>query len=460
MRDGFRSIAAPPSTTYTTRVLEVKAGAETEVKDGGPGHQADPEAEGHLPPLKTSQALYYSAGGIAGGLVFTMMNNALPLFLLSYTMPLGLPAFLNPGGPVPATIAALLTNERSLFGGLIQPFVGQLSDRTRSPIGKRSPYILGGGLLSALAICLLGFHPPFWAMVLAVTLSGIFLFVALGPYATLLADIATPGTRGRIGGLMALAGVLGAVCFTVLSMLLWAQSKVVVFLLVAVGTVTSLAVVAFGVHEPPSLSLRPMQKETVRDLWHEVAADKPLARYIAAMGVYWLGAGAAAPFITRFGVVELGVPEANSFTLLLVIVLATAVGAVISGYLADRYGKKRILQPALVLFAVAAMAGSQVRDVGVALPVMLLVGLGNAAPTALHIPLLADLVDKQRAGALMGFGNMVWSVAQPVGSLLAGTMVDFSGSYRWVFVFAAVCMAIAALMLSRVPNKSREAAGT
>ena len=52
---------------------------------------------------------------IAGGLVFTMMNNSLPLFLLAYTMPLGLPLFLNPGGPIPATIVALLTNERSLL---------------------------------------------------------------------------------------------------------------------------------------------------------------------------------------------------------------------------------------------------------------------------------------------------------------------------------------------------------
>src|SRR5689334_505532 len=80
-----------------------------------------PELHAPIPPLSIGQSLLYGAGGIAGGLLFTMMNNALPLFLRLYSMPPGLPHFLNPGGPVPATVVALLTNERSLFGGLIQP---------------------------------------------------------------------------------------------------------------------------------------------------------------------------------------------------------------------------------------------------------------------------------------------------------------------------------------------------
>ena len=83
-----------------------------------------------------------------------------------------------------------------------------------------------------------------------------------------------------------------------------------------------------------------------------------------------------------------------------------------------------------MLFAVAALAGSQVQDMTSAIPVMILVGLGNAAPTALHLPLLADLVPRKRAGAFMGYANMVWSVAQPLGAFLAGMLVDFTDSYR------------------------------
>ena len=43
----------------------------------------------------------------------------------------------------------------------------------------------------------------------------------------------------------------------------------------------------------------------------------------------------------------------------------------------------------LVLFSIGALVGSQVPSVKAAIPAMILVGLGNACPTALTIPLLS-----------------------------------------------------------------------
>lgn len=418
---------------------------------GDSNHTEQTPQDASVASLHIRQMLLYSSGGIASGLVFTMMNNALPLFLLGYAMPLGLPAFLNPGGPMPATVMAMLTNERSFFGGLVQPIVGQLSDRTRSRIGKRSPYILVGGIGAALAIGALGLPPPFWLMIIAVALAGILLYVALGPYSALLADITPYSQRGRVGGLMSLAAVVGAVLFTILGQLFWDTARGWVFVGSAIIVAISLAVVAFGVHEPSSL-LMPLQareKHTV-PIWKEVLGRRALALYTLSMSVYWLGAGAATPFITRFGVAELRIKEGETFSLLLVIVVAMIIGTALSGVLADRYGRKRVLQPALALFAVAALVGSQVQTLAQALPIMLLVGLSNAVPTALNLPLLADLVPKARAGAAMGFSSMLWSVAQPVGSLFAGLLVDTTHSYRGIFVFAGVCMAISAAMMRLV----------
>jgi Na+/melibiose symporter-like transporter len=179
--------------------------------------------------------LLYGAGGIAGGLVFTMMNNALPLMLMGYTMPTGLPEFFAPGQPVPAQIVALLTNERSLFGGLVQPLIGAISDRTHSPIGKRSPFILAGGISTGLAISLLALQPPFWWLLALVTFAGLALYVAVGPYVALLADITPPRQRGRVGGLMAIGGVVGAVAFTVMSTLLWESARGWVFVITGLG---------------------------------------------------------------------------------------------------------------------------------------------------------------------------------------------------------------------------------
>lgn len=417
---------------------------ELELESTEHGHDA------HVRHLSLSQSLLYGVGGVAGGLVFTMMNNSLPLFLLAYTMPAGLPQFFNPGGPIPATIVALLTNERSLFGGLIQPLVGQWSDRTNSPLGKRGPYILAGGIGTALCIGTLAFQPPFWLMIAAVTLAGLFLFMALGPYSALLADITPFAQRGSIGSVIAVAGVVGALIFTVASIFFDTGG---VFILTALIVVCVLAIVAFGVREP-RIHLAPTAKNlSPHATMKAIMQEKPLAVYILSMAIYWLGAGAAAPFITRFGVKELGIDEKQAFVLLLPVVIATSVGAVIFGWLGDRVGRKRVLQPAIFLFAIATLLGSQVQDMGLAFPVMILIGLGNAAPTALHLSLLADLVPRSRAGAFMGYANMIWSVAQPLGAFVAGILVDATGSYRGVFIMASVCMALATVVMSKVPNE-------
>ncbi|HST05278.1 MAG TPA: MFS transporter [Chloroflexia bacterium] len=424
-----------------------------ELEAEGLEEQQGPERR--IAPLSPLQIFFYAVGGVAGGLVFTMMNNALPLFLLAYTMPLGLPAFLNPGGPVPAAIVGLLTNERSLFGGLIQPLIGHLSDRTHNRLGKRSPFLLVGGIGTAACLAVLAIQPPFWIMVAAVTLTGVFLFIAVGPYSTLLADITPYSQRGRMGSWIAIAGVGGALIFTLLSITLWDTARGWVFVITAIVVLLSLVLVAFGVREPRTQPAHTSEHAKAGSLVKALLSQKPLAVYVLAIAVYWLGAGAAAPFITRFGVVELGVSEKDSFILLLVLVISTPIGALAWGWLADRWGRKRVLQPALGLFAIAALAGSQVHNIWQAIPVIVMIGVGNAAPTALNLSMLADLVPKNRAGAFMGYANMVWSVAQPLGAFAAGLLIDATQSYRGVFIMAATCMIIAALILTRVPDHAR-----
>lgn len=77
-----------------------------------------------------------------------------------------------------------------LSGMILQPILGQLSDRTWTKIGRRRPYILIGALLSTLALILMpNSVSVFMAASLLLVLDGS-LNIAMQPYRALVADVA------------------------------------------------------------------------------------------------------------------------------------------------------------------------------------------------------------------------------------------------------------------------------
>jgi MFS family permease len=254
--------------------------------------------------------------------------------------------------------------------------------------------------------------------------------------------------------------MLGAILLNLVAGFLWAQHEFAVFLFTAAGLVITFGITFVTVREPPHPIAAPQIPRNPLRYLGEVLRHHELTKYIIALGLFYLGAGGATPFVTLFATKALRVPPSQAFFLVIVIVLCTALGAVPAGLLADRIGKKPVLIVGLALFSIGALVGSQVPSVKAAIPPMILVGLGNACPTALTIPLLADLIPVRRMGEFIGLGSFVWSIAQPIGSVFAGLLVNshLPSTYRHAFIWAGILMACAAaVMLTVRPAKARAA---
>ena len=156
------------------------------------------------------------------------------------------------------------------------------------------------------------------------------------------------------------------------------------------------------------------------------------------------------PFLTRFGVNELGTDESAAFLLLLVPVAATVVFALPSGWLGDRFGKKRMLMVGLIAMGASVMLGSQVQTVSQAVALLVVTGAANALCFVLLFPLLADLMPEDRSGEFTGLGSGVWELAQPLGAVLGGLAADVTGSLRTTLFVAALLVLVAAVLLAPV----------
>jgi MFS family permease len=411
------------------------------------GGQVPAPAEESAPTrFNLALGINYSIANLGASVVYGLFNFALPPFLATYNLP--------------PPLIGLLANERSFVGAFVQPMIGRISDRTRSPLGRRRPFFLIGIPLMTLALLLLATHPPFWVMMGVMTVAALFLAIAWDPYMAMMADLFPAEQRGRVGGLLGLGTAAGNIIYVIVAYILVTNGQFLVFAACAAIMVLCWAYTFFTVKEPAipadSDSVAKPTKITLSQYIRTLREYPEAAKYTLAMLFFWMGSGGAVPFITLFGMNVLGASERDVLLLPLAAVLTMAVFAVPWGVFADRTSKKTAMTIGLVLFSIVALIGSQSESLLQGTIVLAFIGVANSAMAMIN-PMLVDLVPRKRTAEFVGLGSAVFSFAQPLGSALAGGIVAIMAlfvkhgdAYRWAFIFAGLMTIVAAILLRTV----------
>ncbi|MBE9169141.1 MFS transporter [Pleurocapsales cyanobacterium LEGE 06147] len=74
-------------------------------------------------------------------------------------------------------------------GLFVQPLIGYLSDRTWFFLGRRKPYILGGAIISSVALVLMPNAPCLWMAVALLWILDISINISMQPFRALVADL-------------------------------------------------------------------------------------------------------------------------------------------------------------------------------------------------------------------------------------------------------------------------------
>src|SRR5438445_961002 len=127
-------------------------------------------------PLTMRESAIYALGNFGANVVYAFLNLAAGLYLERYP-------------EVPTWAVGLLSQERSLAGAVVQPIVGAWSDRTRTRIGRRRPFFIGGVSLTAASLLFLAGFPPLVPMLVVLSVNAFFLNVAVDPYLALMSDL-------------------------------------------------------------------------------------------------------------------------------------------------------------------------------------------------------------------------------------------------------------------------------
>lgn len=412
---------------------------------------SDP-ADEPVPPLSTGRALAYSAGSVGAGAFFAFNNFVLPQLLKA--------------AGAGDLLTGLLSSTRSIEGVIIQPVVGALSDRTRSRLGRRRPFIAAAVPASAAFFLFAAAQPGIVGLAIGIVLFSIFFNIAADPYVALLADITRAVDRSLLSGISNGIQLLSQVAFLLAVSLTagggtgipgWSYGAVAGLLVLTFG------VTVLGIREPPGgRDRRGPRAGPVgwRDGIGALTEHRAALRYLSAIFAYMVGFSAVLPYLTLFIVKDIRQTEQTALLLAAATLVVTAIAAVAFGRLAVRTGPKPVLVAGWLLIFVASLGGLVIRDLPETTVVILIAGIGNGAATAVGWPLLAALIPPAATGTFAGLKAAAESVAIPASVFIAAELFLPRFSYRGVFALLAIAVVVALFILIRyvpVPPLSRPA---
>ncbi len=124
------------------------------------------------------------------------------------------------------------------------------------------------------------------------------------------------------------------------------------------------------------------------------------------------------------------------------------------GVAADRWGRKRILVPSLLLFGLAGAACALARSFELLLALRFAQGIGAAALGSLNLTIIGDLYSGTRRAAAMGYNSSVLSVGTASYPAIGGVLATFAWYYP--FLLPLVALPVAGLVLRRLESPEPE----
>ncbi len=361
---------------------------------------------------------------------------------------------------------------------ILLPIFGSLSDKTKTPIGKRMPYILTGTFVAALAF---PFVPLFFhynniiGMVIMMAIVLLFMMMYRNPAVALMPDITPKPLRAKANGIINIMGYLGGAAATVLGIFLKLSDYInasdearkiwtieIPFIVASVLMVISAMVLFFTIKENKlsvELADEMAEGERLAAIETPIDDDKPMSKankrmLLAILGaefLWFMADNAIGTYIGNYVIYYM--QSSSSKTMILTILggLASVIGFATAGSIADKIGRKWTISTGLFITVLGYIVMIFVKPTGnvvgehgeFSFPVLLFVvwaikGFGMALVHNCSFPMVVELCSSQKIGKFTGFYYAASMSAQTVTPVLLGLVFMGSGAWGVLPMYAGI----------------------
>ena len=342
------------------------------------------------------------------------------------------------------------------------PLFGALSDRTRSRLGKRTPFILYGTIAAVILMGFLAYFENtvnFIGFFVCLMLLLIAMSVYRSPAVAYMPDVTPKPLRSKANAIINLVGYLGGIFATVMMMILLRsekaadgttvyaqdQSFVPIFLVIAGFMLVTVLIMVFAVKE--NKLLETVKGEMGEEIEEETQSSggklprdvrRSLILILLSVFLWYTAYNAVTTAFSRYCAAIWNVDLGASSGYLLVATVAAIAAFVPLGILSGKLGRKKAVLLGILLMAVCYAAAIVIRKPSAVMYVIFaVVGIGWASINVNSFPMVVEMSKSGDVGKYTGYYYTFSMAAQIATPVLSGWFITNMG-YNVLFPYAVI----------------------
>ncbi|MBA7474066.1 hypothetical protein ES707_09413 [subsurface metagenome] len=371
-------------------------------------------------------------------IIWAMYNAYVPIFLKSFKLT--------------SFIIGIVMTVDNIFAILLLPFLGALSDRTRTRLGRRRPYILAGAPLAMLFFLLIPYTRLFEnlaLMMFTIILMNLSMAFFRTPVVALMPDITPSHFRSQANGIINFMGGLGALLVFFAGKPLYDSNITYPFIAGGLLMLLACLIVVFTIKEDrpfieeedregkkPTVSFRESFSafyENIKDIF---SGDRSLLFILFSIFFWFVGFNSIETFFTSYAKFYLGIKESTGALVLGVFSLSFMISALVTGYIGAKKGRNKTIRAGLLIITVIMITSMLFRNFIYIAILFLIGGFGWALINVNSLPMVVDMTSLKKVGGYTGLYYFFSQAANIVAPPLSGISIDLFG-YPSLMVFAS-----------------------
>ncbi len=388
------------------------------------------------------------------------------------------PVFLRDSFSLPFTLVGTVMTIDNIFAIILLPFLGALSDRTHTRIGRRRPYLLLGAPLAMLFFIMIPFA-NIWEslglMMLTVILMNLSMALFRSPVIALMPDITPSQYRSQANGIINFMGGVGALLVYFGGKPLYDADIRLPFIVAGLIMFTASMIVVISVKEDRSdpaeadafangdsdgnkrISIKATIAELTDNLRDVIKGEKSLLFILLAIFLWFVGFNAVETFFTSYAKFYMGLEESTGALILGIYSAFFILFSIPAGFIGSGIGRRKTIRLGLLLLIVLLVTAVFFTTF---LPVAILFALAGGAWAFVNVnslPMVVDMTTAEKIGGYTGLYYFFSQAANIVAPPLGGAVMDIftaNGSrpegYVSLLFFAALFFLLALVIMSFV----------